>query len=173
MIVLDCKGVRDLLPERILGVLAPDLAAPLEEHLSSCSECSGEESLLRTVLTSRPEVPPSLASRIQARLRQEMAIGRRPGAEREPVSLLSRLSLRPRAPAWVLSAAAVAVLSLGIAVVWNGEELPDVGQDPIQVVSEEPIPEAWLWDDGVVAGAPVFDGLTDQELEALIEELEG
>jgi hypothetical protein len=40
------------------------------------------------------------------------------------------------------------------------------------VASEEPIPEAWLWDDGMVAGAPVFDDLTDAELEALIQEME-
>ena len=173
MIILDCNGVRDLLPERILGVLAPELAAPVEEHLSNCPECSREEGFLRTVLTSRPEVPSTLAPRIQARLREEMAIGQRPKAIREPAGILSWLSLRPRAPAWALSAAAVAVLSLGIAVVWNGEDLPEVGQDPIQVVTEEPIPEAWLWDDGIVAGAPVLDGFSDQELEALIKELEG
>jgi anti-sigma factor RsiW len=173
MIILDCSGVRDLLPERILGVLPPELATPMEEHLSNCSECSREESLLRTVFTSRPEVPPTLAPRIQSRLREEMAMGHRPEAVRRPASILSGFSLRPRAPAWVLSAAAVAVLSLGIAVVWNGEDLPEVGQDPVQVKTEEPIPESWLWDDGIVAGAPVLDGFSDQELEALIKELEG
>ena len=41
------------------------------------------------------------------------------------------------------------------------------------MASQEPLPEAWLWDDGVVAGAPVLDDLTDAELEALLEEMEG
>ncbi len=41
------------------------------------------------------------------------------------------------------------------------------------VASQEPLPEAWLWDDGMVAGAPVFDGLSDEDLEALLKEFEG
>jgi hypothetical protein len=76
-------------------------------------------------------------------------------------------------PNWGLSAAAVLVLSLGIGVIWNGEKPPELDQDTLQVLAGEPLPESWLWDDGLVAGAPVYDGLTEEQLEALIEELEG
>jgi hypothetical protein len=66
----------------------------------------------------------------------------------------------------------VVVLALGTAFLWNqrGSELI---QDPTAVAAQEPLPESWLWDDGIVAGAVVFDGLSDEDLEALIEEFEG
>jgi hypothetical protein len=64
------------------------------------------------------------------------------------------------------------ILALGTGVIWN-RRVPDVVQDAIVVASQDPLPEAWLWDDGMVAGAPVFDGLSDEELEALLEEFEG
>jgi hypothetical protein len=67
----------------------------------------------------------------------------------------------------------VVILSLGIGVIWNGADVPEVLQDPVQVAVDEPLPESWLWDDGLVAGAPVYDGLTDEQLEALIQELGG
>jgi hypothetical protein len=67
----------------------------------------------------------------------------------------------------------VVILSLGIGIIWNGEEMPELMQDPIRVEAQEPIPESWLWDDGLVAGAPILDGLTEDQLEALIQELEG
>jgi len=75
-------------------------------------------------------------------------------------------------PTWALSAAAVVILALGIGVIGNNGEL-EVVQDPIVVASQDPLPEAWLWDDGMVAGAPVFDGISDEDLEALLEEFEG
>jgi len=66
----------------------------------------------------------------------------------------------------------VVVLALGTGVIWHNRT-SDPTLDPILVASEEPIPEEWLWDDGMVAGAPVFDDLSDEDLEALIEEYEG
>ena len=62
----------------------------------------------------------------------------------------------------------MAVLALGIGVLGNREVPPaavpvyaaDAGQS-----------ELWLSDDGLVAGAPTFDALTDEALEQLLEEL--
>ena len=116
-----------------------------------------------------------LESKIQARVREELSEvssgdGKEVSLESDRVIPLIR---RPRrVPAWVLSAAAVLILALGSNYVWNQRAQDDV-QDPIEVASQDPLPEAWLWDDGVVAGAPVFDGLSDDDLEALLKEFEG
>lgn len=169
---LDCERIRDLLPEWVLGESEPESRDLVREHLSQCPECSAEEVVLQTLLASRPEPPTGLSERIQARVREEF--GASPVAE--PVDgqakVVPLFRRRHWTPAWALSAAAVVVLSLGIGVIWDGEEIPEVGQDPLQVAVEEPIPEAWLWDDGLVAGAPVLDGLTDEQLEALLQEME-
>jgi anti-sigma factor RsiW len=166
----DCERIQEVLPEWILGSLKPGLGSEVKRHLASCPDCTRDEETLRQVLASRPTPPPDLPGRIQARVREEMAsAGSAMTKERDVIPLIRR----PRwAPTWALSAAAVVILSLGIGVLWNGEEAPEVGIDSVQAAAEEPLPEQWLWDDGMVAGAPVYDGLTDEQLEALIEELE-
>ena len=169
----ECEEIRDVLPEWTLGVLDGEAGAVVKEHLAHCPDCAGEETVLRTILAAKPDAPAGLDARIRARVREELGAGQSTGmpvSEPEVVPLFKRGRW---APTWALSAAAVVILSLGIGVVWNGEEVPEVGQDPIQVVAGEPLPEAWLWDDGMVAGAPVYDGLSDEQLEALIQELEG
>ena len=168
-----CDEIRDALPEWALGALDPAERATVEEHLSSCRDCSREEEVLRALLASRPQPPVDLEARIRARIREEMKGGGEIGAPEGGAGVIPLFRRGRWAPSWVLSAAAVVVLSLGIGVVWNDEDIPEVGQDPIQVVADEPLPEAWLWDNGVVAGAPLYDDLTDEQLEALIKELEG
>ena len=157
----DCEIIRDLLPELAAGSIAPEELGMVEAHLGSCPDCRMELDLVMALRGARPEVPPELEARIQARVREERA---------RDVTPIFR---RPwRAPAWALSAAAVVILALSTGVIWNQRVL-DVVQDPIVVASQDPLPEAWLWDDGMVAGAPVFDGLSDEDLEALLEEFEG
>lgn len=164
----ECEGVQEFLPEWISGLLEEGREEELRNHLTTCAGCRQEEALLRVILDVRPEPPAGLEERIQARVREELSPGTRSGNLRV---------LRPRrgrqwAPAWALSAAALAIVSLGIGVLWNGEA-PEIITEPLEVAAQEPLPEAWLWDDGMVAGAPVYDDLTDEELEALIEEMEG
>jgi anti-sigma factor RsiW len=157
----DCEIIRDLLPDLAAGSIVPEELGMVEAHLGSCPECRKELHLVMVLRGTRPEVPPELEARIRARVREEMA--------RDVIPIFGR----PRwAPAWALPAAAVVILALGTGVIWN-RRVPDVVQDAIVVASQDPLPEAWLWDDGMVAGAPVFDGLSDEELEALLEEFEG
>ena len=167
---LTCERVRDLLPEWLAGSLGGEGPAAVREHLSGCAVCRQEEALLRAVLAVRPEPPAGLEARIQARVRAELPAGLE-GEERR-VLAFRRRGWRSWTPAWALSAAALVALSLGIGVVWNGET-PAVTSEPLEVAAQEPLPEAWLWDDGLVAGAPVYEDLTDEELQALIEEMEG
>jgi hypothetical protein len=157
----DCEAIRDLLPDWITGELGPDDVEAAENHLDACEGCGGEADVLRVLIRGRPEPPPGLEGRIQARVREEF------GARVIPLP-----PRRHRVPAWTLSAAALLVLALGTSRLWNPNGQDGI-QDPILVANQEPLPEAWLWDDGMVAGALVFDGLSDEDLEALLEEFGG
>jgi len=162
-----CEVVRDRLPDYVAGILDEVGAAAVVDHVSSCSECRVEEGLVRALFESRPMAPEGLEARIQARVREEMGSAPQAGAK-----VLPMRKRRSWAPTWAMSAAALVVLSLGIGVVWQGQT-PEVDMDPLEVAVDEPVPESWLWDDGIVAGAPLYDGLSDEDLETLIRELEG
>jgi len=171
----DCGIIRDLLPEFGAGSIDPDKDRLVEAHLGSCPDCRRELEVILALMDARPGVPTELEARIQARVREETT-GERTGVEGEaPPEAghgipIFRRRLRPTA--WALSAAAVVILALGTSAILK-QRAQDLLQDPIVVASQDPLPEAWLWDDGMVAGAPVFDGLSDEDLEALLEEFEG
>lgn len=172
---LSCDAVREILPEWKAGALDARDTMALEMHLAACSDCREEAAVMEALLMARPEPPRGLEARIQATLRRELlavasATGHRTARTREWVLPVFG---RPRwSPAWGLSAAAaVVVVALGGSLVLKRGG-PEAAQDPILVAIQEPLPEAWLWDDGIVAGAPVFDGLSDEDLEALLAEWE-
>jgi len=169
----DCDRIKEVLPEWIQETLDPELGTEITGHLATCPDCSREVEVLRRLLSARPTPPDGLAARIQARLKEEIAVDAGPESTPAPGEVMPLLRRHRWTPTWALSAAAVVILSLGIGIVWNGAEIPELGQSSSQAASEDPAPEAWLWDDGMVAGAPVYDGLTDDQLETLIEELEG
>jgi anti-sigma factor RsiW len=178
-----CDELRDHLPDLLLGALDPGTKGEVEAHLSACPECREELELLEAVRRARPEPPVGLEASIQARVQaefgtndQKVAGSIQPGRTRRRGGLnLPLFGGRILIPTSAFPAAAVVILSLGVALVWNQMITPgtDVEQEPIQVVlAEEPLPEAYLWDDGIVAGAPVFDGLTEEDLLVLLEEME-
>jgi hypothetical protein len=157
-------------------------AGPLQEveaHLADCQDCREELGLLRAIWNARPEPPAELEARIRARVREEFGSETAPASIHAPKRKGGRGGLviplfgrRYPLPTSALPAAAVIILALGVAVIWQPGP-PEVSQDPVQVVlAEEPLPESFLWDDGMVAGAPVFDGLSDEDLEILLAELE-
>jgi len=171
----DCEIIRNLLPEFGAGSISGEEGGMVEAHLGSCPECRGDLELIRALREARPEVPPEVEARIQARVREEMARDRTAGAGEvsgDTAGIIPSLARLRSLPVWAQSAAAVVILALGVSAIWNARN-PDLVQDPIVVASQDPLPEAWLWDDGMVAGAPVFDGLSDEDLEALLKEFEG
>jgi hypothetical protein len=120
----------------------------VEEHLPGCSECLAELELAQLILASRPGAPTGLAERVT----------RAVAADRKTVSR----------PWWGLTAAAVAALALGIGISSND------AREPVEVPGyayEAEEGEVWLSDDGLMAGAPVFDGLSEESLLELLDDL--
>jgi len=146
---IGCERARELIPLLSVGAVESPDRASVEAHLGQCGECHQEAELARMLFATRPNPPEGMAERITAAVRQQ--------------------GLAVRRPWWGLSAAAVAVLALGLGVMSNQEVTPisvpvyaaDAGQS-----------ELWLSDDGLIAGAPSFDALSDEALEQLLNELE-
>ena len=147
-----CEMVRERIPDFIAGRLSEEETAQVEAHLPSCGECAAEAELVGLLYQARSEPPEGLASRIQgaARLR-----GSRGGAGARPW--------------WGLAAAAVAALALGIGVMTDrgsglGLEIP------AYMATAEDV-GLWASDDGLIAGAPALEDLSEDALLTLLEEM--
>ena len=77
---MDCKHVQELLPDILLGPAAGlEPSTPeIEKHLASCAACSNQLAELRKTMVlldewQAPEPSPYFDTRLQARLREEMA----------------------------------------------------------------------------------------------------
>ncbi|MDH3270507.1 MAG: hypothetical protein OEN56_04200 [Gemmatimonadota bacterium] len=150
MSTMDCAGIREMIPEVASGRAGQAGAASVEAHAGSCEGCRAELALARLVYQSRPQAPAELADRI--------------------ISTMRRDRRRLQRPWWGISAAAVAALALGIGI--TARPAADT-LDLLDVeVALEDETELWLSDDGVLAGAPVFDALSDEALAELLDELQ-
>jgi predicted anti-sigma-YlaC factor YlaD len=145
-----CERVRENLPGFVGGRLAPADAALVEAHLSECSECGDEAALVRLLFDARPAAPAGLSRRIEGSTRMS--------------------SRRAYHPWWGVAAASVAALALGIGVISRDVPAADDVEVPgiVAGVGETSI---WVVDDGLVAGAPALEGLSDEALLLLLDEL--
>lgn len=113
---MDCKEIHELLPDLAAGMEA---ATPeVEKHIASCDACSAQLRDFQKTMAlldewQAPEPSPYFDTRLQARLREEMA--------RPPVQSFRRLmpgwltQSRRMRPAWAMSAAVVLfALAIGI-----------------------------------------------------------
>ncbi len=151
---MTCNTVEPLLPDLVHNTLQPDVLEEVRAHLESCATCSNQVEFLHRLLLARPEPPQELAGRIQSAVREQ--------------------SLRTTGigiPRWAMSAAAIVVLSLGSAIIWQSRSPVEV--DPFADLVAHPLPLALFADDAMVAGAPSFAGLSDDALEQLLAEMEG
>lgn len=143
-----CGEMRELLPLHAAGVLSD--SAEFEAHVSTCDDCRAELALVHALLSSRPSAPAGLADQI---------------------ALAVRSSRRQRAqPWWGLTAAAVAALALGIGVTSSSVGPVDVMAPEFATELEEE--DLWVSGDGLLAGAPALEALSDEALEQLLDELE-
>jgi hypothetical protein len=143
----ECGVVREMIPDFVAARSSAADAKVVEGHLSSCPDCRAELDVVRLLYGSRPEVPAGLLERVT-----------RSAAVR-----------RPARTWWGVSAAAIAALALGIGIV--SEEAPAVMQEVPAFAREAEEGEIWLSDDGLVAGAPALDDLTDEALLQLLDDL--
>jgi anti-sigma factor RsiW len=160
---MTCEGVQDLLPELASGRLEGGERQAVAAHIEACGECRGALETLALLAAAPPSVPAGLEARIRSRLRDEFAP--RPSVGSTPVARARRRWLLP-APAWGLAAAAVVALVMGRTLLSTGPDRPE-----LLALGEEDIP-LLLADDGMIAGGPVLDGLTDDDLALLLEELD-
>ena len=151
---MTCNTVEPLLPDLLHDALQPEVLEEVRAHIESCAACRSQVDFLHRLHRARPEPPHELAGRIQSALRKQSL-------------RTSRIGI----PRWAMSAAALVVLSLGTAVIWQSRGPGEV--DPFDQLLEEPLPLALFADDAMVAGAPSFAGLSDDALEQLLAEMEG
>lgn len=144
-----CEWARDLIPDHVAARLSAAETAQIAAHLEVCAECRAEADVARLILAGQPQLPPGLAKRIRAAVR----------ADRRPT----------RRPGWGLAAAAVAVLAVGIGVASRNAQ----NTTPVVpgYVAEGTTTESWINEDGTIAGAPALDGLSDDGLRTLLNEL--
>jgi anti-sigma factor RsiW len=153
---MSCGDTVDRLPDWVADRLDGAEAGAVAAHVAGCAECAGEADVLRALLASRPAAPAGLAERIARAARADA--GSQAPARR-----------RRLAPAWALSAAAVLALAIGTTVLSDREQ-------PAEPALGEAVEEdggVWISDDALVAGAPVLEELSDDDLVALLEEMGG
>lgn len=171
---MTCQAFREELPVSLAA--GGELSGAMARHRDGCEPCRLEEAMLQELLRLRPEPPAALAGTISAALRSAPAeaagdAGRhRPGGWGAPMRML-------------LPAAALLVAALGTVLLRGGSGAPSLpGGDPPTVAAVDGLPAAgvdgmhlWPSANGMVAGEPLLllDGLSEEQLEALLEEMEG
>ena len=149
---IDCAKVRDCLPDFASGRIENHRSVTIESHLLSCEDCQSELELIQMLRAASPVVPFLLADQIE----NAVSSSRRPW----------------KRSWWGLSAAAALVaLAVGVGVSRDRPEgiqdvVFDFGVDPEQG-------ELWLSEDSFLAGDLWIEGLSNETLMKLLEELEG
>ena len=144
-----CEMARNRIPDLVAGRLSVDEADEVSAHLPLCGECTAEAELVALLYEGRPAPPEHMVARIEGALRSPGGGGVRPW--------------------WGLAAAAVAAVALGIGVITDGNA--GLGMDiPAYVAATDDL-GMWLGDDGLIAGAPALEDLSEEALLTLLEEM--
>jgi hypothetical protein len=143
---MDCKDIHELLPDLAAGTEAR--TPEVEKHIASCKACSiklheFEQTMALLDEWQAPEPSPYFDTRLQARLREEMARPPAPWYSKLTQSALLR-------PAWMMSAAA-AVFMVAL-VAGNRSYIVQTGSIPTNPPS---------------LGLPVQPGTAVADLQAL------
>jgi hypothetical protein len=144
----ECAAVREFLPGFATNRLELRDAEYVEAHLPGCAECREELELVQSLFAARPQPPVDTAEQILAGVHAERRGKRRSW--------------------WGISAAAVAALAIGVGIASDPEAVPIEASEYLTELAEG---DLWLSDGGLVAGAPTLEGLSDEALEALFDEL--
>lgn len=168
-----CEMMGDLLPGYAAGTLDEATRASVGEHLESCPECRAEMAVVSLLANSDPiRVPDGLEARIQDAVRRAVEQGTSAAGDVVDPDVIP---LRPRRaiPAWAMSAAAVLVLALGTPLLMDRMASGGGAEGDSLDTMEDPVATVWTTEDGLIAGAPALDMLSDEELSQLLAELDG
>ncbi len=161
-----CASVRDDLAPYLLGGLPDPMRVRIRAHLDGCEACADEAAFLARVTAEAPVPPSTLTASVLARVQEgRVASPRRTAPAIVP---FRRTGRSRRSLLWGLPAAAMVILSLGVALFWNGSGGPE---SPFSLAFEAPA-EGWGEEEWLVAGAPHLAGLSDEVLLALMEEFD-
>lgn len=142
-----CEVVQGRIPDLVSGRVVGEEADGIRSHLSACPDCREVSDLVSLLREGRPAAPEGLAGRIAGAVR------------------FRRRSV-PR-PWWGLAAASIAALALGIGVLSDPEPRVNV---PAFVAEAQPS-ALFFSDDGLIAGAPTLEDLSEEALLTLLEEM--
>lgn len=165
MNITNCDHVLEALPDLAAGRVPADEAASLRAHLAGCDGCAEAFDVVQLLAEAGPApVPAGLEARLHAAVRADRATS------------ADAVRRRWRVPAWGLAAAAGLVLAVATPVLVDrmgtSTTTPPDDLEVAEALTER-LPSPWLDDDGIVAGAPVLDGLSDEALQQLLEEMGG
>ncbi len=166
MIESNCGEVRELLPLHAEGALADP--TEVVEHIATCAECGAELELVRVLAASRPAAPDGLASTISAAVLADASLAS--GSDTPPAAAVEPGRRRSVTPWWQLTAAAVAALALGVGVT-SSLGTPDLDVAP-EYASELEEGDLFVSGDGLLAGAPALEALSDEALMQFLDELQ-
>ncbi|MGD2047280.1 MAG: zf-HC2 domain-containing protein [Gemmatimonadota bacterium] len=147
-----CGTVRELIPDFVGNRLADADLATVERHVVDCRDCAAELELAQMIFAGRPRVPEGLVERLTASVRTARTH-----------------QVEPSRGWWGVAAAVVAALALGIGL--SSHPSPGAPADVPGYAYEVDEGEIWVSDDGLLAGAPLFDDLSDDALLQLLDEL--
>ncbi len=147
----ECGTVRELIPGFVGGALSPADRMVVQRHVAACADCRSELDLVQLLYSSRGSAPAGLLARV------------------ERAAAADRMVPRRTHTWWGVSAAAIAALALGIGITSN--RAPTSTTEVPAYVYEAAEGEIWMSDDGLVAGAPSFDDLSDEALLEFLDDL--
>ncbi len=169
---MNCPNVTDRLPDFADGGMPAREREEIERHLRECEACADTWQTVRALVASVPPIPAGLEARIRQAVHAERASSPDGVLSLETGRGARRSRLRP--PAWMLGAAALLLLALGTPLMvdrmptWAGP----ASEEDLAMAEQTLTPSVWASDDGLIAGSPALDGLSDAALLALLEELE-
>lgn len=172
----DRDPIREALPDWIGGRLEERRAEAVGRAVEADPDLRAEADLLRSVAAGRTPAPEGLDVRIAAAvLRDQRGSGDRRGSGAAVLSdgVERGRWLGVRTPVWALAAAAALVLVLGtFELVDRAGTAGGAEMDALLAAMSSPH-TPWVADDGTVAGAAVLDGLSEEALASLLEEMGG
>ncbi len=166
---MQCEMMVDLFAGFAAGTLDEETRSRAATHLENCEDCRAEMEIVSLLARAEPvRAPSDLEERVRLAARQAMQDHVAP-SERDVIPLRPRRTV----PAWALSAAAVLVLAIGTPLLVDQMTSGGAGDVVSADGFDDPVATVWTTEDGLIAGAPALDMLTDDELRQLLEELDG